>query len=519
MKVNKKILGFCTAVLASSVVWAADLQFRLIPSVGLQNKYENSALVCGTLGIDLNAITIRQRDDIYFSLQGTPQLFISDTKTDELEPIPLYDIGFGAGYNYRINDRVSVGLEGFAGVWILPEVKDKLHASGNLMVGGRLSADYHINPFLSVSAVGAYKNLLGKNDSFLNKFEIGVGLTYNITKGLFSKSGVNLENYEVKTLFPVFYSRYEDNSFGTVVFKNGEKNDITDVEISLYIEQFMTIPKTVAFYPTVALGGEFKAELSAFLNENMLNQLQNQLTDAIVTVTYKNLGRRQEFSQRISLQTLTRNSMSWEDDRSAAAFVSGNDGAVQRFAKRISLSLKDKLGPYPNAQYAEAVFKVLKAYGINYVIDPASAFTDNVGTASIDFLQFPYQTLLYHGGDCDDLSILNCSLLEALGVQTAFITIPGHIYMAFDSGVPLELADARLGRGKYINAEGKAWIPVEITVPQDSYSLALSLGMKQWNKYSDDHNLIPIADAWKEYKPVSIPASDITLQFPKEALK
>ena len=62
-------------------------------------------------------------------------------------------------------------------------------------------------------------------------------------------------------------------------------------------------------------------------------------------------------------------------------------------------------------------------------IKPLGIKTD---TVSVDFLQFPYQTLLYHGGDCDDLSILNCSLFEALGIQTAFITIPGHIYMAYE---------------------------------------------------------------------------------------
>ena len=92
--------------------------------------------------------------------------------------------------------------------------------------------------------------------------------------------------------------------------------------------------------------------------------------------------------------------------------------------------------PIPeNIQYAAAIFSALKAYGINYVIDPASAFTDTRGTSAVDFLQFPYQTLLYHGGDCDDLSILNCALLEVLGIETAFITCPGHIFIAFDSGL------------------------------------------------------------------------------------
>lgn len=516
MKVLKKISLFCSSLLAASVLFGAEFQVRILPSVGIQQEYEETVILGGTISLDLNAVTVRQRDDIYVSLQGTPQLFMPQG----IDPFLIYDVNAAVGYDFKINDRFSVGLEGLGGIWIFPEQK-KLELKGlsGIEYGARLNVGYHINPYLALTANLGYKQFAYQPKAFMNKTEIGVGLTYNFTKGLFSRANVTVEDYEVQPLFPVFYARYEDTSFGTVRFKNGEKNDITDVIVSVFIEQFMAVPKTVATFDRVRLGEEFSVDLSAFLNENILNQLQNQLSDATVTVSYRSLGKKTENTQIISLQTLTRNSMSWEDDRAAASFVSAKDGAVQRFAKRIALAMKDKVGQYPNVQYAEAVFKVLKAYGINYVIDPASAFTDNVGTASIDFLQFPYQTLLYHGGDCDDLSILNCSLLEALGVPTAFITIPGHIYMAFDSGVPLDMADSRLGRGKYVVEDGKAWVPVEITVPQDSYALALSLGMKQWNKYSEEHVLIPMAKAWEEYKPVSVPASDITLQFPKEALK
>lgn len=516
MKACKKILSFCAAVLLSFSLFGMEFQARLIPSYVGQTDFNNTELFQGTLSLDLNTITIRNRDDIYFSLQGTPIIFMPNA----LDPFLIYDVGGAVGYNYKITDRISAGLEANAGIWIFPEQK-KLDLKGisGIMYGVRMDAGYHVTPYFTVSAVAGYKQYLYTPSPFMSKFELGFGLTYNITKGLFTKTAVSIKDAELKPLFPVFYSRYENNSFGTVTLTNAEKNDITDVQVTVYIEQFMTIPNTVATYERIKIGEDFKADLSAFLNENMLNQLQNQLTDAVLTVKYRNLGVATEFSQVISLQTLTRNSMSWEDDRSAAAFVSAKDGAVQRFIRRIQLAMKDKLGNTPNMQYAEAVFKVLKAYGINYVIDPASAFTDNVGTASIDFLQFPYQTLMYHGGDCDDLSILNCSMLEALGVSTAFITIPGHIYMAFDSGVPLDMADARIGKGKYIAQDGKAWIPVEITVPQDSYALALSLGLKQWNKYPEEHVLIPMSKAWEEYKPVSVPSSDITVQFPAEALK
>ena len=76
---------------------------------------------------------------------------------------------------------------------------------------------------------------------------------------------------------------------------NNEKNAITDVEVSVFIEQFMSTPKVVASYDKVGFGQEFEANLTAFLNESILNQLQNQLSTLEVRVTYRSLGKASEY--------------------------------------------------------------------------------------------------------------------------------------------------------------------------------------------------------------------------------
>ena len=160
------------------------------------------------------------------------------------------------------------------------------------------------------------------------------------------------------------------------------------------------------------------------------------------------------------------------------------------------------------------MFGALKAFGINYVVDPSSAFTDNVGTAAVDFLQFPYQTLTYHGGDCDDLTILNCSLFEAIGIDTAFITVPGHIFMAYDSGLTADQVTSKLDKGYYIEAYGKIWCPLEITLSQDTFGLAWTYGAREWKKAGEDAQLIPLDDAWNVYLPISVPGSDTSIDVP-----
>ena len=78
-----------------------------------------------------------------------------------------------------------------------------------------------------------------------------------------------------------------------------------------------------------------------------------------------------------------------------------------------------------------AIFEALSLYGLKYQIDPSSSYKDLAGQENVlDYLQFPIETLNYKAGDCDDLSVLYTAILESLAVETAFITVPGHIYTA-----------------------------------------------------------------------------------------
>ena len=517
-----KALSFLAILVAVSLAKpssadAADFSLRIMPSYEFALNSKTDSVLDAIISLDWSAFTVRTRDEIYFSAQASPVIMLAQN----IDPVIFYNFGGAAGYTFRVTDRISVSGEVSAGLWTLPEdTKRNVQAASGLSFGARISGDYYISPAIKAGIFCGYQNYMYSPKPFLHSIQAGVGISINLTKSLFKANAVALQDIQTQALFPVFYAHYDTNSFGSVSFTNLEKNDLTDVEVSVLIEQFMSVPKVVGTFPKISPGEEFSVDLTAFLNESILNQMQKQLSDAVVTVSYKNLGQENSYENHFFMQTLTRNSMSWEDDRRAAAFVSARDGAVQRFSRQISLALKDRISSAPsvNRLYAQAVFDVLKAYGINYVIDPTSVFSTS-DTVAVDFLQFPYQTLLYHGGDCDDLSILNCSLFEALGIQTAFITIPGHIYMAYDSGLTAAQADSIYGKNKYIVQDGTVWIPFEITVSQDSFELGLKLGIRQWNKYPEERKLIPIHEAWTEFKPVTVPESDVSLQFPKDALR
>jgi hypothetical protein len=205
--------------------------------------------------------------------------------------------------------------------------------------------------------------------------------------------------------------------------------------------------------------------------------------------------------------------MSWDDDRRAASFVSARDPAAALFAKFVASvgDLNARDGIPRNVQYAAGLMEALNAYGINYVIDPASSYVEMAEDASaLDSLNYPYQTLMYRGGDCDDLSILFCSLLEVLGIDTAFITIPGHIYMAFvaisQDEMALEFWPSQ-NSTNLIEYGGKLWVPVEITIPGEGFSRAWQVGAREWRSAGEAAAIYPMRESWELYRPVSVPGA------------
>lgn len=510
----KKLICLLSFAFSLSSVWA-DVSFKTLLGMYLpQNSQMDSAMELG-IGFEYSPWTVRKQDSVFFSAEGGYGLL----KAPGVSDFNYVTGALGAGYEFVPFDRFSFALQGSFGLWSIPESggNDFSGASG-ILYEFKGTGYFKASSAFSIGAYLGYKSFSYSPEPFLTTINGGIGVRYNFSRGVFGRSRIEPQYTAFEPVFPVFYSQYNDIPFGKVIFKNTEKNKITDVDISIFIEKFMATPHVAAHYDEVDVGQNFEADITAFLNESILNQIIPSPSDAKIIVSYYSLGSRMELIQNVELQTLGRNNMSWDEDERAAAFVSGKDAAANKFANIVRILLRDRVdftARNRNELYAKAMFAALKAYGLNYVVDPSSAFTDNSGSSSIDFLQFPYQTILYHGGDCDDLTILNCSLLEALGVETAFITVPGHIYMAYDSGYAVSEA-GKVADGMYIIQNDKVWIPVEITLCQDSYALSKSTGFKEWKKYPNDAKLIPLKEAWKMYRPVSIPESDVDFEIPSK---
>ena len=137
-------------------------------------------------------------------------------------------------------------------------------------------------------------------------------------------------------------------------------------------------------------------------------------------------------------------------------------------------------------QEARILFQALGERKIQYQSDPNILFDQD------DRVQFASTTLSLGTGDCDDLVVLYASLLESIGISTAFIdvrdpeTSQGHVYIIFDSEVAPEQGDMISSNEKRSlvrkNREGvfTLWIPVETTMIRSGFEAAWKAGAAQY---------------------------------------
>ncbi len=189
-----------------------------------------------------------------------------------------------------------------------------------------------------------------------------------------------------------------------------------------------------------------------------------------------------------SIRLFDRNAITWDDDRKAAAFVTSKDPVVLKFTKNVAGIVRErsKTNVNLNLKIAIGLFESVRLYGISYVIDPKTPYAVfSKDSTSLDFLQFPRQTMVYKAGDCDDLSVLYCALLESVGIETAFITAPGHIFMAFSLGISEEDARKTFSNpDEFIYENEQVWVPVEITLFKEGFLKAWQTGAREWRKYN-----------------------------------
>jgi len=126
--------------------------------------------------------------------------------------------------------------------------------------------------------------------------------------------------------------------------------------------------------------------------------------------------------------------------------------------------------------------------GTHYRSDPNILFYQD------DRVQYAMETIDQKGGDCDDLVILYASLLESLGIHTAFVEIRdpektiAHLYLLFATGLTAEQGhlissnEKRFVLRDKLSGQKEIWIPVETTLIEKGFEEAWKMGATEYLK-------------------------------------
>ena len=436
---------------------------------------------------------------------------------------PKLDLRFGltAGYQYYLLNNSGAAPPGattsegggYAGLSVGCDLL--VGESWNLGFAGGYEYDFGVAHQALASLNASYH--LGDSAARLKRLdEAGGGEGRTPAPG----EGIRIDKFELTNVFPVFHKYYDDHPMGTVVLYNQESTEITDIELGFFVKQYMDNPKSCPMGETLAPKDMVSADLFALFNESILSITEATKVTAEIELRYRIKGRLYSDKRGATLRIHDRNAMTWDDDRRAAAFVTAKDPTILELAKQVAAIVRGSSRKPVNQHFLKALafHETLDLMGIQYVIDPKTPYNDlSRTTDTIDFLQFPRQTLSYTAGDCDDLSILYCALLESVGVETAFVTVPGHIYAAFAPDLsPQEAASCFSRSEDLIVLDGKVWIPVEVTARGSGFLRAWEQGAREWGQYTakGQARLYPVHAAWTLYEPVGLPGQDGDTAFP-----
>jgi tetratricopeptide (TPR) repeat protein len=362
---------------------------------------------------------------------------------------------------------------------------------------------------------------LGIGAGYMNRINLYEGArilaSSNISMGGGARDQFSPIEVQLDPVFPILYQYYDSNPFGSISLENSGSNALEDVSVTFFINTYMDSPKVCGTYDQVRRGEVVRTDLKALFNNQILKVTEGDRVAAEISVEYSSLDK--SYSQTVTetLQIYNRNALTWDDDRKVAAFVTARDPNVLRYAKN-SASVQEETSLQAindNFRTAMVLFESLNTYGMSYIVDPKSSYKQMSEDAlTLDFIQFPVQSLDYRSGDCDDLSILYNALLEAVGIETAFITIPGHIYSAFSLDMwPGDAEKTFDSLENLIVEDDTVWLPVEITALDKGFVKAWEIGAREWREatHNDQAAIMLTHSCWEVYQPVASPGDGTTL--------
>ncbi|MFN5619764.1 MAG: tetratricopeptide repeat protein [Flavobacteriales bacterium] len=341
-----------------------------------------------------------------------------------------------------------------------------------------------------------------------------------------SSKPLSIADVMVNEIFPSIYKNYSDVHqlpAGEIVLTNTTESAISPSSLTVFCPEVMSSPTQVQCQGINAKSNSI-VRFPALFNEAILENTEARMLQMEAVLTYMHNGQEQVVRKSGSFMLNNRNAIVWSDKRRMASFIAPATDLLVDYNKQAEQVFKGmpKYGLSRTILKAGQLYTVLNRAGLAYSSDPNQGYANlSLRTELKDFLQFPLETFVRKGGDCDDLVALYGALLESGGVSAAYIDVPGHVMVAFDCGVKSsQMAEYGLTAGEVIVMSDRVWIPIEATKIGTTgfFSAWKAASERYYRELEAGHfpELIPFSEAWNIYKPSTYQPKGLVLEVPND---
>jgi hypothetical protein len=394
-------------------------------------------------------------------------------------------------YAYPVSETIFVTPHLGAGFYFMTIDNDNYR---NYYTNALLKVEYSPSSNLKLNIHGGYQYYNDQNFP-LEGIKVGGGFTWIWGDPPIEKD-VKLISHDLKKVFAPLYPYYYKNRLGMIKIQNTAEMDLREISVSFYIEDFME-EKTPSKFVRPILKSEQEAifPVYAFFSKSMRNIKNDTNTTGIIEIRFtKPNGKHyiKKFPVPITIHNI--NSLTWDDLNKIGSFVSVKDKSIISFTRAaLSHPIADIPLSLPEDMVnAVRIIEALRTYGLKYIKDPNTFFEQTLNP--VDYIQYPQETLVTKTGDCDDLSVLTASLLESVGIQTAFVTTPSHIFIMLH-------IDNELIPKKTVKFQGKKWIPLDPTAIDKGFVRAWDVAYEFFQR-KETEKIVSSMEATSRFSPI-----------------
>lgn len=325
------------------------------------------------------------------------------------------------------------------------------------------------------------------------------------TTQIFNRPPLEIDVVQLHDVFSNSYKMYEREGIGRIKLTNNTNKSMERLKVTFQLRDFMDFP-TEAKLDKLLPGKSEEVPLKAVFNNSILTLTEDSSVQAMIEASYFENGKRVTYSKNPTVNVYDKHRLTWDQRERFATFVTPKDAPILNLVRSVVTQFKETKD---QAQLAAAVFDMLGVYGMTYIQDPSNPYQISSGKVNtVDYIQFPRETLERRSGDCDDLVAFYSAALESMGIDTRVVEVPGHMFMMFSTGIAAD-DDGYTMDKMYVIYEDTLWIPVETTLVGSAFVKAWEKGAAAYYKWKDKGlTILDVHTAWETFKPASLPVSN-----------